>query len=267
MTVLTGPASLVNKPIREAFAFVMRMRQPGAGPRDVPSQGQPLRAPANAMAPPPPPQMGAPGGAPFRDPQIGQIFRNMRATLRVPREAIARRLATTPGVIEDLESGSVGSLPHWRETMRIVRTYCELLRLNPDPLLWRIDQLLRGGAGAPGANEAPPAPPPPATPPPLALRKPSSREPRPRQRRAGVGRLLLLAMPPVVLAAAVSLAILMPGPIYKTVSLLPPSVAEPARAGLDLFVLYSAPRRDGLKWIDVGDPRLRKVDKVRTKRR
>jgi hypothetical protein len=247
----------------------MRMRQPGAGPRDVPSQGPSLRAPGNGMAPPPVP-MGAAPRAPGHDPQIGQIFRNMRATLRAPREAIARRLATTPGVVEDLENGSVASLPHWRETVRIVRTYCELLRLNPDPLLWRIDQLIRGGAGASRADQAP-APPvpaaPPPTPPPLALRKPQSREPLPRERSTGVGRLLLLATPPIVVAAGVSLAILVPGPIYKTVSLLPPSVAEPARAGLDLFVLYSAPRRDGLRWIDVGDPRLRKVDKLRSKRR
>jgi helix-turn-helix protein len=193
----------------------------------------------------------------------------MRATLQASREAIARRLATTPGVIEDLENGSVGSLPRWPETMRIVRTYCELLRLNPDPLLWRIDQLLRGGGGAPVPEEAPaPArPPPPADPPPLALRKPPTREPVKRERRGGAIRMLLLATPPVVLAALTSLAILVPGPIYRTLALLPVSVGEPARAGLDLFVLYSAPRRDGLKWIDVGDPRLRKVDKVRIKRR
>jgi len=63
------------------------------------------------------------------------------------------------------------------------------------------------------------------------------------------------------------LAVLVPGPIYKTLSQLPASVAEPTRAGLDLFVLYSAPRREGLRWIDVGDPRLRKVDKLPTKRR
>src|SRR5262249_25941815 len=78
---------------------------------------------------------------------------------------------------------------------------------------------------------------------------------------------LLLATPPVVAAAVASLAILVPGPIYRTISLLPGSVAEPARAGLDLFVLYSAPRRDGLRWIDVGDPKLRKVDKLPTKPR
>jgi helix-turn-helix protein len=235
----------------------MRIRQPGIGSRDVPSQGAPLRAQPYAPGPPPP----GPAG---RDPQIGQIFSNMRATLRAPREAIARRLATTPGVIEDLENGSVASLPHWRETVRIVRTYCELLRLNPDPLLWRIDQLLRGRPDAPVADESLA---PPASPPPLALRKPRSREPMPRQRGNGVGRLLLVATPPVVVAAMVSLAILVPGPIYKTIPLLPASVAEPARAGLDLFVLYSAPRRDGFKWIDVGDPQLRKVDKLPAKPR
>lgn len=189
----------------------------------------------------------------------------MRATLQASRESIARRLATTPSVIEDLENGSVASLPHWRETVRIVRTYCELLRLNPDPLLWRIDQLLRSGGGKPGAEEVPTRPP---APPPLALRKPQPREPQPQPRRgAGVGRLLLLATLPVVMAAATSLAILVPGPIYGAISLLPASVAKPARTGLDLLVLYSAPQREGLRWIDVGDPRLRKVDKVRTKPR
>ncbi len=216
-----------------------------------------MRAQPNGLGPPP---LGPSG----RDPQIGQIFRNMRATLRASREAIARRLATTPGVIEDLENGSVAALPHWRETVRIVRTYCEILRLNPDPLLWRIDQLLRGGAGAPGADKSLARP---VSPPPLALRKPPSREPMARQRGTGVGRLLLLATPPVVVAAAASLAVLVPGPIYRTISQLPASVAEPTRAGLDLFVLYSALRREGLRWIDVGDPSLRKVDKLPTKRR
>ncbi len=242
----------------------MRMRQPGAGSRDNPSQGPSLRAQPNGLASPVAPLGPPPLDLPGRDAQIGQIFRNMRATLHAPREAIARRLATTPGVIEDLENGSVASLPHWRETVRIVRTYCELLRLNPDPLLWRLDQLLRSGAGVLGADEPLARP---SAPPPLALRKPPPREPVSRQRRAGAGRLLLLAAPPVVVAAAASLAILVPGPIYRTISLLPASVAEPARVGLDLLVLYSAPRRDGFRWIDVGDPDLRKVDKLPTKPR
>jgi hypothetical protein len=39
------------------------------------------------------------------------------------------------------------------------------------------------------------------------------------------------------------------------------------RAGLDYVVLLMAPRRDGLKWIEVGDPRLRKADKLPTSTR
>jgi hypothetical protein len=201
---------------------------------------------------------------PGRDPQLAHIFRNMRAAMRLPREALARRLATTPGVIEDLENGAIVSLPHWPETVRIVRSYCELLRLDPQPLLWRIQQILRGSPGLAGQDV-------PSRPvghlPAVTLRKPPPPEPVDRRRSSGVGRLLLLASPPVAAAAAASLAILAPGPTYKLVSLLPPSVAGPARTGLDLLVLYSAPRHDGLRWIDVGDPRLRKVNKQPTKAR
>jgi hypothetical protein len=193
---------------------------------------------------------------PGRDPQIAHIFRNMRAAMRLPREAIARRLATTQAVIEDLENGAVASLPHWPETVRIVRSYCELLGLDPQPLLWRFQQLLRAAGGAVGED----VPTRPAGPPPMALRKPPPREPLPR-RGSGVGKLLLFAMPPIVMTAAASLAIWAPGPTYKAISRLPHSVAGPARAGMDIFVLYSAPRREGLRWIDIGDPRLRKVDK------
>jgi len=32
-------------------------------------------------------------------------------------------------------------------------------------------------------------------------------------------------------------------------------------------VLITAPRRDGLRWIEVGDPRLRKADKLDTSTR
>jgi hypothetical protein len=230
----------------------MRMRQPGAGARDIPSQGLSLRG----RSPPPPP-------APGRDPQIAHIFRNMRAAMRVPREAIARRLATTPAVIEDLESGAVTLLPPWPETVRIVRSYCELLGLDPKPLLWRIEQILRGGPGQGARDDVPTRP---AGSSPLALRKPPPREHVPR-RGVGLGRLLLFAMPPVIASAVASLAIWAPGPTYKAISLLPHSLAGPARAGMDILVLYSAPRREGFRWIDVGDPKLRKVDKQRPRAR
>ena len=75
---------------------------------------------------------------PGRDEQLGQIFINMRRAMNVSRETIARRLATHAQTIDDFEAGAVTALPHWKETERIVRGYCELLRLDPQPILWRI---------------------------------------------------------------------------------------------------------------------------------
>ena len=51
--------------------------------------------------------------------------------MNVSRETIARRLATRAATIDDFEAGAVTALPHWKETERIVRGYCELLRLDP----------------------------------------------------------------------------------------------------------------------------------------
>jgi hypothetical protein len=225
------------------------MRQPAAGSRDARSRGP---------------------GSRGHDPQIAHFFRNMRTATRLSRDAIARRLATTPATIEDLELGAVSALPHWPETVRIVRGYCELLRLDPEPLLWRIQQLLRAGDDPPPSR--------PVGPPPPALRKERPRAPAPRRRRRGLRKLVIMSIPPVVVAGLLYLAATAPAPFYRLLALLPSSVAEPARAGLDALVLYSAPRRDGstrpcstakncYRWIDVGDPRVRKVDKLPTKRR
>jgi len=217
----------------------MRSRQPAAGSRDARSHGPVARG---------------------HDPQIAHFFRNMRTATRLSREAIARRLATTPATIEDLELGAVSSLPHWPETVRIVRGYCELLRLDPEPLLWRIQQLLRGGDAPPPSR--------PVGPPPPALRKERPRAQAPRRGRGrGIRKLLIMSLPPAIVGGFLYLAATVPAPFYRALALLPPNVAEPVRAGLDALVLYSAPRRDGLRWIDVGDPRLRKVDKLPTRQR
>jgi helix-turn-helix protein len=193
----------------------------------------------------------------------------MRAAVRASREAIARRLSTSAAVIEDLENGAVSTLPNWNETVRIVRAYCELLRLDPEPLVWRIQQLLNHGVSAEEAAADRAAA---AGPPPLVLRGGQSREPvlvdPPRRRRGGgLGRLLTLGALPAIAAGLAYLTVVAPAVGYRVIRLLPPALAEPARNGLDTIVLYSAPRREGLKWIDVGDPRLRRADKLRTKRR
>jgi hypothetical protein len=203
---------------------------------------------------------------PGRDPGLGHIFRNMRSAMRLPREAIARRLATTPGTIEDLEAGAVSSLPHWRETSRIVRGYCELLRLDPEPLLWRIQRELKALGGheepqtRPGGTTQPPRPPP------ALLRSGRSRRrpDAPRKVRRRARTLFAIGAPVGVLAGILYAAFSAPEPIYRAITLLPAPLEGPARAGMDSLLLLSAPRREGLRWIDIGDPQLRKVDKLQT---
>lgn len=239
-----------------------RAAPPGLPPAALGPPG----GPGALVPPPPPPPRGPPGRLPGGDPQIGHIFRNMRAAVRASREAVALRLATSVATIEDLENGAISALPHWPETVRIVRAYCELLRLDPEPLLWRLQQLLNHGVSAEEAAADRAAV---AGPPPLVLRNGQSREPMvlgpPRRRRGGLRRLLILSALPAIVAGLAYLTVVAPAVGYRVIRQLPASWAEPAKNGLDAIVLYSAPHREGLKWIDVGNPRLRRGDKLQTK--
>ena len=238
----------------------MRTRQIRGEVQDVGYAG---RASAHANAG----HTGEPPAA--RDDQVGQMFRNMRAAMGVSRETIARRLATAPSTIDNFEAGAISALPHWKETARIVRSYCELLRMAPEPILRRIHDRLLAIASQPRSSD----PPPPRvlrsvrtvrTEPPAAKAEPAPVRPTRRHRAR---TLFALSAPIAVLLGVAILAQVMPGLIYRAVGVLPGSIESPARAGLDYVVLLMAPRRDGLKWIEVGDPRLRKADKLPTSTR
>ncbi len=69
----------------------------------------------------------------------------------------------------------------------------------------------------------------------------------------------LLFFVPVVL---LMLAWLFPALLYAAVNPLPSLVAAPLKLGTDFLVSTLAPSREGLIWIDVGDPRLRKSDRL-----
>jgi hypothetical protein len=215
------------------------------------------------------PQTGTFDPGSGHDVQISSIFRNMRSATRLSREALARRLATSPRTIEDLENGALASLPHWRETVRVVRSYCEILRLDPQPILWRMQsqwEVFGAHADDPPTGSSRRQPP---SPPPSLLRKGGTRD-RPAERERGRRRartMFAISAPLVLAALAFYAAQAAPAPIYRAIGLLPERMAGPARAGMDSLVLYSAPRRDGLRWVDVGDPQLRKVDKLQTSSR
>src|SRR5262245_43038411 len=147
---------------------------------------------------------------PGRDEQRGQIFVNMRRAMNVSRETIARRLATHASTIDDFEAGAVNALPHWKETERIVRGYCELLRLDPQPILWRIRSHLEALSRPPMmAAPRPPVPVPPVRPngmPATTVRTVERDEddrPPARRRRRRMRTLFTLTAPIALLAGIV----------------------------------------------------------------
>ena len=88
-----------------------------------------------------------------------------------------------------------------------------------------------------------------------------ARSPR---RHLWAGTLFALSMPVALVAALVYLAHAAPQPMYRTIALLPGPFRTTARNGLDYLVLIAAPHREGLRWIEVNDPQLRKADKLQT---
>jgi hypothetical protein len=187
--------------------------------------------------------------------------------MKVSRETIARRLATRPSVIDDFEAGALAALPHPKETERIVRTYCELIRLDPEPLLWRIRSQMQAwySYNRHPAQAAPPRrqPAPPAQPRAVAQAEQPRTGPA-RRRRRGARALFALSAPVALVALAALLARTAPEPAYRAVGLLPSGASGPARAGLDALLLLMAPRRDGLKWVEISDPQLRKADRLQS---
>ena len=187
-------------------------------------------------------------------------------------EAIALRLGTSVKTIEDLEHGRITALPHWAETVRIVRAYLGLRQIDPGPMLAHIQKLLQS---TPSAEEAAMDRAAQVGPSPKILRGAHSRapvrvEPLPdidHEGGGGLRRLLVMGAAPALLALTAYLTVIAPGVGYRVIRLLPASLAVPAKNGLDTIVLYSAPTRENLKWIDIGDPRLRRGDKLPTKTR
>lgn len=217
------------------------------------------------------------------DENLGSLVGDMRLALGMTPGELALRLSTTVDTIITLEQGRLRALPHWEETQRVVMGLCALHRVDPRPLLQRIYQ--QTGAthvGAPperslGAllrasertadrtarkTTAPPEP---------SSRRRAAPKPAPapkkrwKVRRAGRGRgraLMAVAGPMVLIASVVWSIQAQPRALREAIAVLPASIAQPMLASLDTLAVRLAPRRDGLKWIDVADPSSRKADKL-----
>ncbi len=195
--------------------------------------------------------------------EVGRFFQDLRRAFGASQAQIAGRLATRVDIVAALEAGQVRSLPPWPETCRIVRNYTHMAGLDPRPALTSLELLLQASAHNPVAAVAP------------------ARRPRRRAevadepvrsailsslREAWEGRvgqamrlLVVVTVPVTIILLVTQTAVL-----EAAVAQLPPSIARIVRGAQNYVIVRFAPIRDGLRWIDVPDPRTRRGDKLRS---
>jgi hypothetical protein len=209
------------------------------------------------------------------DAEIGAIFTNMRLCLDLPRHGLAHHFQTDEATIAAFELGLLDRLPPWPETQRLVVAYAAACRIDPRPLLMRLQ--LHFGFAPPPPQPAPNTartgvralPPPdartarqsarPAPPP-----RPTSRDDDvvTRRRRRRSRRLYAMTAPFVVAGGLFALIAGAPGLAYSLASMLPEPAGAYLRKTVEMVVVVAAPERDGLRWIDVPDPKSRKAARI-----
>lgn len=224
---------------------------------DVANRGQyPVQAPVRSL----PSQNFDPQQA------LANFFRELRRSLGVSPHQAAANLLTHAEVIEALETGDIWHLPAWPETVRIVMAYTAAARVDGQPVLAIIADILRQGA--------PQAPVPPA-----GTRRAQMQVSSERLRRAGsafkegarrlpahalhearqrpVKALYTLSLPIGALILLLNTSLL-----QSAVTYLPGAFVHVLEGARGKMTSYWAPVRDGHRWIEVDDPRQRRADKL-----
>lgn len=215
--------------------------------------------------------------------EVGRFFQDLRRALRLSQIDAARRLATRPDILAALETGDVQTLPPWPETCRIVRAYTGLAGLDPRPVLFSLEQLR--GTNVPvrrpkqERNYALPRLPDlsglrrsmaglarmPARIAPSAGRRPEAEpQPRPRQGREHQHRTARRVLFGVSLPVALIVLITQTSVLEAAVSRMPQPMARLVRGAQEYIAVKMAPIRNGMRWIEVDDPRSRRGDKLQT---
>lgn len=206
--------------------------------------------------------------------EVARFFQDLRRALRLTPAQTAQALATRVDIIVALEAGQIGSLPPWPETCRIVRTYAGFAGLDPRPVLHSLEQLYAsvprvpakaprgprrnmlpnlGKQGAPlmaaiggGSRRA------------VEVARGMHQAVNDRAGRPG------MALFSVTMAVALILLVTQTTVPEAAVAQLSPSMARFVRGAQNYVIVRLAPVRDGLRWIDVPDPRTRRSDKLQT---
>lgn len=195
---------------------------------------------------------------------IAQLFFDLRGALRLTPYQVAAHLFTHADVIQSLETGQFDMLPPWPETERIVLAYAAMAGFDGQPVLHAIADLLQQSTSRPRAGL------------------------RPVARRVQVERIRLAgtaiakgarripgdalkharerpdrAFYAVSLPLALVLLLLNTSALQAAFGHIPRPVARMVIDVRQFFQEQFAPVREGLRWIDVDEPRRRRSDKLR----
>lgn len=204
--------------------------------------------------------------------EVARFFHDLRGALRLTPAQAAQALATRVDIIAALERGQIGALPPWPETCRIVRTYAGLAGLDPRPVLHSLEQLFVSAPRAP----VPRGPRRPLLPNLGRKGAPIFRAIGGGGRRAAAAARNVrdvvnehagrpgMALFTVTMGVALILLVTQTAVLEAAVSQLPPSMKRIVRGAQNYVIVHLAPVRDGLRWIDVPDPRTRRSDKLQT---
>lgn len=198
-------------------------------------------------------QAAGPGAAIAHE--VARFFQDLRRAFHISQAQAAQRLATRVDIVAALEAGQIGALPPWPETCRIVRTYAGFAGLDPRPILHSMEMLFTMAPRAPVSARQNLLP---------RLGRQVNAATRGvmvmQQRNGRAG----LALSAAAVFVALVVLVTQTSVLEAAVSQLPPSVARIVRGAHDYVIVRLAPVRDGLRWIDVSDPRTRRSDKLQT---
>lgn len=199
--------------------------------------------------------------------QVALFFQDLRKFLGITQQEAAAQLLTHVQVIDALENGDVRYLPPWPETTRIVLRYTAWARIDGQPILGALAALKNGAVPRrplPDRNAAAYA---------------HMQQSVVRLRQAGVvlvegaRRLPQEAINQarerpartfyaVSLPLCIVLMMLNTSVLQGAISVVSAPVAKVATGLRETLAVQFAPVREGLRWIEVDDPRSRRSDKM-----
>jgi Helix-turn-helix domain len=194
---------------------------------------------------------------------IAKLFFDLRLAMRMSPQEVAHHIRTTPAIIEALERGQFEVMPPWPDAARIVMAYAAIAGIDGRSLVAALAEGLRTQAAV--RPQSPTMVPP--------------HSPVKRLRHAGTvlangakrlpaGAMKQVRERPERAFYAVSLPLAIVVLLLNTSALqaafdhVPRPVSRMAQTVRQYFQVQFAPVREGLRWIEIDDPRRRRGDKL-----